>query len=92
MLLYRLRQLENAQQSQKMSPTKFSRTTKIFGLQEAAREKIKQEETKVQVYSSKLQNIFVQIGIYQKTCLLAKFLSSPIHRDKSTSLSWPKKL
>ena len=34
---------------------------KIFGLQEETREKIKQEETKVQMYLSKLPNLFVPI-------------------------------
>ena len=34
---------------------------KIFGFQEEAMEKIKQEEAKVLVYWSKLTNLFVQI-------------------------------
>ena len=65
----------------------------IFGLQEEAREKIKQEETKVLVYLSKFTNLFVQIDkIFSlqednhKTCLLTKFNPSPIHRDNSADV------
>ena len=43
-----------------VAPTKL-----IFDLQEEAREKIKQEKTKLLVYLSKFQNLFVQIKIYE---------------------------
>ena len=68
---------------------------KIFGLQEAARDQIKQEQTKVQVYLCKLPNLFVQIAkyfVYKKilhgeACLLTQFLSSHIDiYDKSDNI------
>ena len=44
--------------------TKFAPRNNIFGLEEEARENIKQEETKVLVNLSKLLNVFVKIAKY----------------------------
>ena len=59
---------------------------KIFGIQEEAMEKIKQEETKVLVYLSKLHKFICPNWKILSASLLAQILPSPIQTDKSADV------